>query len=91
MRAGAAAVGGAVRGAASSLGGRAFGTSSVGTGLSTSANAPSSPAGGTPPEWAQRMRRHQAMSHGISAAAHAVRSADHGGGSTSVSLSEDQK
>jgi type IV secretion system protein TrbL len=90
MRAGTSAVGGAVRGAASSLGGRAFGTSSVGTSPSTSANAPSSPAGGAP-EWAQRMRRHQAMSHGISAAAHAVRSADHSGGSTSVSLSEDHK
>src|SRR5438132_1216526 len=89
MRAGAAAVGGAVRGAAASLGGSAFGTSSVGTASpSAGANAPSSPAGGTPPEWAQRMRRHQAMSHGISAAAHAVRSADHGGGSTSVLLSE---
>jgi type IV secretion system protein TrbL len=37
------------------------------------------------------MRRHRAMGHGISAAAHAVRSADHGGGSTSVSLSEDHK
>jgi type IV secretion system protein TrbL len=92
MRAGAAAVGGAVRGTGSSLGGSAFGTSSVGTtSPSAGANAPSSPAGGIPPEWAQRMRRHQAMSHGISAAAHAVRSADHGGGSTSVSLSEDHK
>ena len=91
MRAGAGAVGGAVRGAAS-LGGRAFGTGSVGVaGASAGANvAASAPAGGAP-EWAQRMRRHQAMSHGISAAAHAVRSGDHGGGSTSVSLSEDHK
>jgi type IV secretion system protein TrbL len=92
MRAGTGAVGGAVRGAASSLGGRAFGTSSVGTaGASPAANAPSSTPAGGAPEWAQRMRRHQAMSHGISAAAHAVRSGDHGGGSTSVSLSEDHK
>src|SRR6516162_381388 len=92
MRAGTVAVGGAVRGAASSLGGRAFGTSSVGTaGASPAANAPSSTPAGGAPEWAQRMRRHQAMSHGISAAAHAVRSGDHGGGSTSVSLSEDRK
>jgi type IV secretion system protein TrbL len=90
MRAGASAMGGAVRGAAS-LGGRAFGTSSVGTaGPSAGANAPSSTPDGAP-EWAQRMRRHQAMSHGISAAAHAVRSGDHGGGSTSVSLSEERK
>jgi len=92
MRAGTGAVGGAVRGAASSLGGRAFGTSSVGTaGLSAGANGPSSAPASGAPEWAQRMRRHQAMSHGISAAAHAVRSGDHGGGSTSVSLSEDHK
>jgi len=91
MRAGTSAVAGAVRGAAS-LGGRAFGTGSVGVaGASAGANfATSAPAGGAP-EWAQRMRRHQAMSHGISAAAHAVRSGDHGGGSTSVSLSEDHK
>jgi type IV secretion system protein TrbL len=91
MRAGAGAVGGAVRGAAS-LSGRAFGTGSIGTaGASAGANiATSAPTGGAP-EWAQRMRRHQAMSHGISAAAHAVRSGDHGGGSTSVSLSEDHK
>ena len=92
MRAGASAVAGAVRAMGSSLGGRAFGTSSVGTaGPSPAANAPSSTPAGGAPEWAQRMRRHQAMSHGISAAAHAVRSGDHGGGSTSVSLSEDRK
>jgi type IV secretion system protein TrbL len=92
MRAGAGAVAGAVRGTGSSLAGSAFGTSSVRTaGPSAGANgASAAPAGGAP-EWAQRMRRHQAMSHGISAAAHAVRSGDHGGGSTSVSLSEDHK
>src|SRR6516164_3934266 len=92
MRAGTSAVAGAVRATGSSLDGSAFGTSSVGTaGLSAGANGPSSTAAGGAPEWAQRMRRHQAMSHGISAAAHAVRSGDHGGGSTSVSLSEDRK
>jgi type IV secretion system protein TrbL len=42
-----------------------------------------------PPDWAQRMRRDQAMSHGISTAAHAVRSGEHGGGSSSVSLHQD--
>ena len=92
MRAGTSAVAGAVRATGSSLDGSAFGTSSVGTaGLSAGANGPSSTAAGGAPEGAQRMRRHQAMSHGISAAAHAVRSGDHGGGSTSVSLSEDRK
>jgi type IV secretion system protein TrbL len=91
MRAGASAVAGAVRGTGSSLASRALGTSSVGTaGLSAGAGAPSSTPGSAP-EWAHRMRRHQAMSHGISAAAHAVRSGDHGGSSTSVSLSEGHK
>ena len=44
-----------------------------------------------PPGWAQRMRRDQAMSHGISTAAHAVRSGEHGGGSSSVSLHQDDQ
>lgn len=90
-RAGLGAVGGAVRGAAS-LGGRAFGVSGAGMASAPAGAtlASSAPAGGAP-EWAQRMRRHQAISHGVSAAAHAVRSGDHGGGSTSVSLSEDRK
>jgi type IV secretion system protein TrbL len=38
------------------------------------------------PAWAQRLRRSQTMSHGVSATAHAVRSGDHGGGSMSISL-----
>ena len=87
-RAGLGAAGGAVRGA-TSLGGRAFGASGAGMASAPAAASASSAAGA--PEWAQRMRRHQAISHGVSAAAHAVRSGDHGGGSTSVSLSEDRK
>lgn len=75
-----------VRGAAS-LGVRAAG---AGNTLSSSTSATPAPSVGAP-EWAQRMRRHQAITHGISAAAHTVRSGDHGGGSTSVSLSEDRK
>jgi type IV secretion system protein TrbL len=92
MRAGASAVAGAVRGAGSLLPARTL-VASGGSATDSSAavNAPSSTAAGGAPEWAQRMRRHQAMSHGISAATHAVRSGDHGGGSTSVSLSEDHK
>ncbi len=87
----AGAVAGAVRGAAS-LGSRAdaagrAGAASISAGAATSASTPP----GSAPEWAQRMRRHQAISHGVSAATHAVRSGDHGGGSTSVSLSEDHK
>jgi type IV secretion system protein TrbL len=42
------------------------------------------------PAWARRMEAFQAVSHGVGAAAHAVRSGDQGGGSSSVSLSEDK-
>jgi type IV secretion system protein TrbL len=91
MRAGASAVAGAVRGTGSSLPARTFVASGSAAGSATAVNAPSSTAASGAPEWARRMRRHQATSHGISATAHAVRSGDHGGGSTSVSLSEDHK
>jgi hypothetical protein len=40
------------------------------------------------PTWVRRMRRSQAVSHGTSAASHAIRSGDHGGGGSSVDLSE---
>ena len=92
MRAAASAVAGGVRGTGSSLAARTFAASSgSAAGSAAAVNAPSSTAAGGAPDWAQRMRRHQAMSHGISATAHAVRSGDHAGGSTSVSLSEDHK
>ncbi|SBW02513.1 P-type conjugative transfer protein TrbL [uncultured Alphaproteobacteria bacterium] len=48
--------------------------------------APSASDG--PPAWAKRMKRSQQMSHGVSAAAHAVRSGDSHGGGSSVNLSE---
>ena len=51
------------------------------------ASAPGSSNGG-PPAWAQRLRRQQTLNHGVATAAHVVRSGDHGGGGTSVSLSE---
>src|SRR5262249_8021507 len=76
LRAGAAAVG---RAAGAISPPRRSGDSS-----GTAPTSTSSPGG--PPAWARPMRRGQAMSHGISAAAHAVRSGDHGGGSTSVDL-----
>jgi type IV secretion system protein TrbL len=41
-----------------------------------------------PPAWARRMRRSQAASNGASAATHAIRSGDHGGGGSSIDLSE---
>jgi type IV secretion system protein TrbL len=34
------------------------------------------------------MKRQQRLHHGVATAAHVVRSGDHGGGGTSVSLSE---
>jgi type IV secretion system protein TrbL len=87
VAAGAGLVAGAARGAAS-LGAAAAGR---GGATSTSAFVPPGTSPGGVPAWAQRMRRHQTVSHGVSAATHAVRSGDHGGGSTSVPLSEDPK
>jgi type IV secretion system protein TrbL len=43
------------------------------------------------PEWAKRMRRSQTMSHGVTTAAHVVRSGDSGGGGSSVSLQQDDR
>jgi len=45
----------------------------------------------SPPAWAQRMKRNQAMSHGASAAAHAVKSGDSHGGGHSVDLSDKER
>jgi len=69
------------------------GTSSMGTILGagvSSAAAPSAPTG-TPPAWAQRMQRSQALNHGTTMAAHAVRSGDSHGGGSSISLSESDR
>ncbi|QKC98360.1 P-type conjugative transfer protein TrbL [Mesorhizobium sp. NZP2298] len=49
------------------------------------------PGAGSPPAWAARMKRGQAMSHGASTAVHSVRSGDHGGGSMNVSLNQDDR
>ncbi len=43
-------------------------------------------SGGGAPAWAQRMRHRQAMGRGLSNAAQALRSADHGGGASHISL-----
>jgi type IV secretion system protein TrbL len=81
VRAGAGALVGAGRGVSAIASGKAF----------SSAAAGSSTAGsGGPPAWARSLRHQQAISHGVSAAAHAVRSGDHGGGSTSVDLKGDR-
>lgn len=89
-RAGAGALAGAVRGAASLASGAGL-ASRAGASVSAATTASTSASAGGAPAWAQRMRRHQAMSQGVSAATHAVRSGDHGGSQTSVSLSEDHK
>jgi type IV secretion system protein TrbL len=69
------------------------GSSTAGTvsGASTApaAAAPASPAG--PPAWAQRMQRGQALNHGTTMAAHAVRSGDSHGSGSSVNLSESDR
>jgi type IV secretion system protein TrbL len=56
-------------------------------GADAAASSAASSAGNSP-AWARRMKRAQTMNHGTSAAAHAVRSGDHGGGGASVDLSE---
>jgi type IV secretion system protein TrbL len=70
------------------------GTSTMGTvGGAAEASAPaaSASATGAPPAWAQRMRRSQAMNHGTTMAAHAVRSGDSHGPGSSVNLSESDR
>ena len=44
-----------------------------------------------PPDWARRMKRSQTMSHGVSAAAHAVRAGDSHGSGSSINLSESDR
>ena len=67
------------------------GSSTQGT-VAGGQSAAASPAGtgatdGGPPAWAQRMRRNQAIHHGATAAANALRSGDSHGGGHSVDLS----
>ena len=54
------------------------------------ANSPDMPAPTHegPPAWARRLKQQQTMHHGVATAAHVVRSGDHGGAGTSISLSE---
>ncbi|TPK95317.1 MULTISPECIES: P-type conjugative transfer protein TrbL [unclassified Mesorhizobium] len=62
-------------------------TAAAGTGAVTGSDA----ARQSPPEWARRMKRGSTINHGVSGAAHAVRSGDHGGGSMSVNLNQDDR
>ncbi|SEK63110.1 type IV secretion system protein TrbL [Roseivivax marinus] len=65
------------------------GTSSLGSGAGASTAA--SGQTGSPPAWARSMRRSQAMSHGVSAATHALRAGDSPGSGTSVPISESDR
>ena len=65
------------------------GTSSLGS-VAGAPPAMSAPAG-SPPDWARSMRRNQAMSHGVSAATHALRAGDSPGSGASVQLSESDR
>lgn len=61
------------------------------SGDAASADAPSAsdaPQPGGPPAWAKRMKRSQQLTHGVQAAAHAVRSGDAHGGGSSISLDQ---
>jgi type IV secretion system protein TrbL len=90
---GAEAIASPLRRAAANLtssfeaGGRAVTGEAAGaeTGVAASAGSVSSDG---PPAWARRMRRSQTISHGTSAATHAVKSGDGGGAGASVDLSE---
>jgi type IV secretion system protein TrbL len=62
------------------------GSSSMGTVANDAAPAATGSAA-SPPAWAQRMRRGQTMSHGVTLAAHAIRSGDSHGGGSSINLS----
>ena len=68
------------------------GSSTAGT-VSGGSTAPatSSASAGTAPAWAQQMRRSQAMNHGTTMAAHAVRSGDSHGSGSSINLSESDR
>ncbi len=92
LAAGGLGVAGAVgaRAGVGALAGAAKGISRVAIGKAFSAAAGGPGGASGPPAWARKLRRQQAMSHGVSAAVHTVRSADHGGGSTSVNLREDR-
>jgi type IV secretion system protein TrbL len=67
---------------AGSIGGEAAGADAA------ASPASSSSAANGPPAWAKRMKRNQQMTHGVQAAAHAVKSGDSHGGGSSVNLSE---
>jgi type IV secretion system protein TrbL len=79
-----------LRAAASSLGGDPAAESQAATGEagSPASSAPSQAETSGPPAWVQRMKRNQAISRGVSAVEHALRSGDHPSSGGGVDLSE---
>jgi type IV secretion system protein TrbL len=86
----AGAAGGTLAGAARGSASVAAASSNIATPLRPSAATTGAAASPTedPPAWATRMKRSQIVSHGASAATHAVRTSDHGSGGASVDVSE---
>lgn len=89
LRAGAA-------GASAAFGARRAAPAAVSAASTGSARAASASAGGAAkseaaPAWAQQLRRRHAAGEAASAAMHAARSGDSGGGSTQVSLKENDR
>ncbi|KAB2671391.1 P-type conjugative transfer protein TrbL [Brucella tritici] len=62
----------------------------IGGASAAASTAPAAPAG-APPAWAQQMHRRQALNHGTTMAAHAVRAGDSHGGGSSVNISESDR
>ncbi len=77
--------------AGSAMGAGARGVGSLAGMSPASASASSSSPTNAPPNWAQRLHGFQTMKSGASTAAHAVRAGDHGGGSNSVPLNQDDR
>ena len=79
-----------LRAAASSLGGDPAAESQAATGEagSPASSAPSQAETSGPPAWVRRMKRNQAISRGVSAVEHALRSGDHPSSGGGVDLSE---
>ena len=76
------------RAAFESTGGAVAGETAAAEASASAESTP--PATDGPPAWAKRMKRSQQMTHGVQAAAHAVRSGDSHGGGSSVDLSESE-
>jgi len=87
-KAGASAAASPLRRAASSLG-QSYTTGAQAATQRPAGGGPSGPGGnGSPPAWAKRMGRHQAMAQGVTAASNALRAGDQGGSGHSIDLSE---